>query len=59
MNVLQVFPNMVGLIGLSGFVATVARARITREVVEARQTSSGGRIHEILPLRRVCEDVWL
>ena len=31
MNVLQVFPNMVGLIGLSGFVATVARARITRE----------------------------
>jgi alanine or glycine:cation symporter, AGCS family len=31
MNVLQVFPNMVGLIGLSGFVATVARARITRD----------------------------
>ena len=30
MNVLQVFPNMVGLIGLSGFVATVARARIAR-----------------------------
>jgi AGCS family alanine or glycine:cation symporter len=31
MNVLQVFPNMVGLIGISGFVATVARARITRD----------------------------
>jgi len=31
MNVLQVFPNMVGLIGLSGFVATVARARIARQ----------------------------
>jgi AGCS family alanine or glycine:cation symporter len=30
MNVLQVFPNMVGLIGLSGFVATIARARIAR-----------------------------
>ena len=38
MNVLQVFPNMVGLIGLSGFVATVARARITREVVDVRET---------------------
>jgi AGCS family alanine or glycine:cation symporter len=31
MNVLQVFPNMIGLIGLSGFVATIARARITRD----------------------------
>jgi AGCS family alanine or glycine:cation symporter len=32
MNVLQVFPNMVGLIGLSGFVATVAAAaRVKRE----------------------------
>jgi hypothetical protein len=27
MNALQVFPNMVGLIGLSGFVATVARVK--------------------------------
>ena len=31
MNVLQVFPNMVGLIGLSGFVATVARSRIANK----------------------------
>jgi alanine or glycine:cation symporter, AGCS family len=38
MNALQVFPNMVGLIGLSGFVASVARSRMTREVVEARET---------------------
>jgi len=31
MNVLQVFPNMVGLIGLSGFVATIARSRIANK----------------------------
>lgn len=31
MNVLQVFPNMVGLIGLSGFVATVARSRLANK----------------------------
>ena len=38
MNGLQVFPNVVGLIGLSGLAATVARARIKREVVEVRET---------------------
>lgn len=29
MNGLQIFPNLIGLIGLSGFVATVARTRLT------------------------------
>jgi AGCS family alanine or glycine:cation symporter len=30
MNGLQVFPNLIGLIGLSGFVAQVARARLSK-----------------------------
>jgi AGCS family alanine or glycine:cation symporter len=34
MNVLQVFPNMIGLIGLSSLVAVIARARLSPPAAE-------------------------
>ena len=37
MNALQVFPNLIGLIGLSGLVAQIARERLAR----AEQPSPG------------------
>jgi alanine or glycine:cation symporter, AGCS family len=40
MNVLQVFPNMVGLIGLSGLVATIARNKIARESRQAASSAA-------------------
>jgi hypothetical protein len=40
MNALQVFPNIIGLIGLSGLVAVTAREKLTGEVTSVGSTWS-------------------
>jgi AGCS family alanine or glycine:cation symporter len=39
MNALQIFPNIVGVLGLSGLVAKIARERSTERVAPARATN--------------------
>jgi alanine or glycine:cation symporter, AGCS family len=39
MNALQIFPNIVGVLGLSGLVAKIARERSTERVASARATN--------------------